>query len=60
MANYRGITLISIAAEFRSKVLLNRIRNPINKILGRIGQDLDQVEAAHSRNTFYGALCREP
>ena len=32
--NYRGISLMSIVAKTYNKVLLNRIYNPINEILG--------------------------
>ncbi len=33
MTNYRGISLMSIAAKVYNRVLLNRIRDPIDKIL---------------------------
>ena len=33
MTNYRGISLMSIAAKVYNKVLLNRIKKPIDKIL---------------------------
>ena len=33
MTNYRGISLMSIAAKVYNRVLFNRIRDPIDKIL---------------------------
>ena len=33
MTNYRGISLMSIAAKVYNRVLLNRIRNPIDQLL---------------------------
>ena len=56
MTNYRGITLMMIAAKVYNKVFLNHIRNPTDKILrkNQAGfRPLDQVKAAHSRYTFY-------
>ena len=35
MTNYRGISLMSIAAKVYNRVLLNRIRDPVDKILSK-------------------------
>ena len=64
MTNYRGITLMSIAAKTYNKVLLNCIRNPIDKILKKYQAgsrpDRSCTEQIHIlRRIMQGAVIQE-
>ena len=50
ITNYRGISLMSIAAKVFNRILLNRIRGPIDEIL-RSRQVLDQNVAVFNKYT---------
>ena len=52
MTNYRGISLMSIAAKVYNLMLLNRIRAPIDKLLKKIKLDSGLEVVMFSKSTF--------
>ena len=51
MTNYRGISLLSIAAKVYNKILLNRIRDHVDPILRKTRPAFALAEAVPSRST---------
>ena len=58
--NFRGICLTSIAAKVYNRVILNRIREPIDAILRRNQAGFRKREVVSSKSTFFEELWKAP